>query len=300
MVLEGLTGWKLCKRKWTDTTERLIEDPESAYGFDFDFRECTQYVFDSNTLWWKISKGIQTEGKSEPLYYNYLRPLTSLDEGLLLPKATTIIRATIEDITDEHGSNAAIEHIYEKMLLLTWHHSSAPTKEPVCDSVTPSAPTKEPVCDSVTPRSLPQHDSSTPCSDSVCTNDDDEDDDILVDEENKIIEPDVDVHLFGISIDVRFENIGVTNVGDDVLEGEDKFTTVKEDKDRVYVHSIKSRTNLKLYKNDNVRVRERCDGNVPVFTISQGTGPTDPNQGMDAGPSGSSGPTIRSKKKKNT
>ncbi|GJW95819.1 hypothetical protein Tco_0175491 [Tanacetum coccineum] len=42
----------------------------------------------------------------------------------------------------------------EKMLLLTWHESSETTKEPVCDSVTPS--------------SLPQHDSSTPCKDSVC------------------------------------------------------------------------------------------------------------------------------------
>ncbi|GJV99100.1 hypothetical protein Tco_1554352 [Tanacetum coccineum] len=40
------------------------------------------------------------------------------------------------------------------MLLLTWHDSSAPTKEPFCDSVTL--------------RSLPQHDSSTPCKDSVC------------------------------------------------------------------------------------------------------------------------------------
>ncbi|GJU28435.1 hypothetical protein Tco_1167056 [Tanacetum coccineum] len=31
MVLEGLTGWKLRKRKWTDTTVGLIEDIESAY-----------------------------------------------------------------------------------------------------------------------------------------------------------------------------------------------------------------------------------------------------------------------------
>ncbi|GJX53676.1 hypothetical protein Tco_0282045 [Tanacetum coccineum] len=52
--------------------------------------------------------------------------------------------------------------------------------------------------------------------------DDDEDDDFLVDEENKIVEPDVDVHLFGISMDVPFDNIGVINlVSDDVLEGED-------------------------------------------------------------------------------
>nr|GEX74870.1 hypothetical protein [Tanacetum cinerariifolium] len=61
------------------------------------------------------------------------------------------VRTTIEDITDEPGS---IEHIFEKMLLLTWHDSSKPTKELVFDSVTP--------------RSFSQHDSSTPCKDSVC------------------------------------------------------------------------------------------------------------------------------------
>ncbi|GJX06659.1 hypothetical protein Tco_0194591 [Tanacetum coccineum] len=51
---------------------------------------------------------------------------------------------------------------------------------------------------------------------------DDEDDDFLVAEENKIVEPDLDIHLFGISKDVPFDNIGVTSlVPHDVLEGED-------------------------------------------------------------------------------
>ncbi|GJU09107.1 hypothetical protein Tco_1125537 [Tanacetum coccineum] len=52
--------------------------------------------------------------------------------------------------------------------------------------------------------------------------DDDVDEDFLVDEENEIVKPDVDVHLFGISMDLPFDNIGITNlVLDDVLEGED-------------------------------------------------------------------------------
>ncbi|GKC12321.1 hypothetical protein Tco_1009103 [Tanacetum coccineum] len=129
------------------------------------------------------------------------------------------------------------------------------------------------------------------------------------------------------NMDVPFENIGVTNlVPNDVLKGEyadvinpngfdsdlgndnetsnyrrrrQKNTTTKEAKGRVYLHSIESRRNLKLYKNDNIRVRARCDGNVPVFTMSQGNGPTGPNQGMEARPNGSSGPTTRSKKMKN-
>ncbi|GKD87748.1 hypothetical protein Tco_1358902, partial [Tanacetum coccineum] len=165
------------------------------------------------------------------------------------------------------------------------------------------------------------------------------------------MEPDFDVHLFGISMDLPFDNIGVTNlVPDEVLEGKDvvvinpdgfdsdpgnddetnsysrrrlaklsremegfinasgqwkylfytgqKFTTPKEAKDRVYLHSIESRRNLKLYKNDSVTIRVRCDGKVPLFTMSQGTGPTGPNHIMKAGPSRSSGPTTRSKKKR--
>ncbi|GJR67417.1 ribonuclease H-like domain-containing protein [Tanacetum coccineum] len=52
--------------------------------------------------------------------------------------------------------------------------------------------------------------------------DDDVDEDFLVDEENEIVKPDVDVHLFSITIDLPFENIGITNlVPDDVLKGED-------------------------------------------------------------------------------
>ncbi|GJX21462.1 RNA-directed DNA polymerase, eukaryota [Tanacetum coccineum] len=37
-----------------------------------------------------------------------------------------------------------------------------------------------------------------------------------------------------------------------------------------------------------------------IFTMSQGTGPTGPNYGMEAGPSGSSGPVLGVKKRKNT
>ncbi|GJY31325.1 mutator type transposase [Tanacetum coccineum] len=59
-------------------------------------------------------------------------------------------------------------------------------------------------------------------SEDAGTDDDDEDDDFLVDEENEIAQPAINVHLFCISKDVPFDNIGVTNqVPDDVLEGED-------------------------------------------------------------------------------
>ncbi|GJZ25197.1 hypothetical protein Tco_0562656 [Tanacetum coccineum] len=270
------------------------------------------------------------------------------------------------------NSSRGLEYTWEMedQIKRTWHDSSQPTKEPICDSFTP--------------RSLPQHDSSTPFKDFVCESvtpsfvsqqaiasrqlsfeeieldgeagfgdvawsgiesvglshdesfgvDDldlnlnepvdlnvsqiktqyelpvseeldvgrtqepiveeivhmkagtDDDDDFLVDEENEIVEPDVDVHLFGTRKDVHFDNIGVANiVPNDVLEGED-VDVINADgvysdpsnnneisncrrrkaKDRFYLHSIESKRNLKLYMNDSVRVRARCDGKVPVFT----------------------------------
>ncbi|GJV08042.1 hypothetical protein Tco_1345698 [Tanacetum coccineum] len=124
--------------------------------------------------------------ESEPLFYNYLRPLISLDEGLYalaceedvcclatLVRSFKLIEAyiehgvttldsyirpprfrkTIEKITTEPSSIAPVEHISEKMLLLTWHDSSESTNELVCEYVTP--------------RSLLEHDSNTHCKDSV-------------------------------------------------------------------------------------------------------------------------------------
>ncbi|GKC52083.1 hypothetical protein Tco_1074828 [Tanacetum coccineum] len=80
------------------------------------------------------------------------------------------------------------------------------TREPVNARVS----TQEPIVAEV----------STQSSEDAGTYDDDED--FLVDEANEIVKPDVDVHLFGISMDLPFDNIGVTNlVPDDVLERED-------------------------------------------------------------------------------
>ncbi|GJW60631.1 heat stress transcription factor B-4-like protein [Tanacetum coccineum] len=396
------------------------------------------------------------EGESEPLFYNYLRPLTSLDEGLYALACeedvcclTTLVRsfklievyiehgvtvvdsyirpsrfkATIEDITDENGSIATIEHRTGKMLcvphyllalltnesVITYTQLSdvqgvdtqdhviddvmrqlsfeeteldreadfgdvagsnvenldvGRTQEPIMKEVRTQEPIVEESSREDAEQGNGQEDESAPSDgqffyddegmDTACDtqydvhssedagtdDDDDEDNDFFVDEENEIVKPDVDVHLFGINMDVPFDNIGVTNlVPDDVLEGDDvdvinangfdsdlgnddktsnyrrrrlaelsreiegvinassqwkysfyirhKFNTTKEAKDRVYLHSIESKRNLNLYKNDSVRVRARCDGKVHIFTMSQGTGPTGLNHGMEAWPSGS-------------
>ncbi|GJZ77731.1 heat stress transcription factor B-4-like protein [Tanacetum coccineum] len=108
-------------------------------------------------------------------------------------------------------------------------------------------------------------------------------------------------------MDVPFDNIGVTHlVPDDVLEGED-VDVINADgfdsdpgNDDETSNYRRRRRNLKLYKNESVRIRAICDGKVLVFTMSQGTGPNGSNCGMEVGPSGSSSPSTRSKKRKNT
>nr|GFB66462.1 hypothetical protein [Tanacetum cinerariifolium] len=142
------------------------------------------------------------------MFYNYLKPLTGLDEGLhalaceedvrclgTLVRSFKLIevyiehgvtalysylkapqfRATLEEITDEAGSIAANKN--EKMLLLTWHESSETTKEPVCESVTlssltqhvSSTPCKDSVCESITPRCMPHCILTPPTDESVIT-----------------------------------------------------------------------------------------------------------------------------------
>ncbi|GJT15897.1 ribonuclease H-like domain-containing protein [Tanacetum coccineum] len=282
--------------------------------------------------------------------------VTDLDSYIRPP----LFRTTIEVMTNEPGSIALIEHRSEKMLLLTWHDSSKPTKEHVGMVVTHSTvitytivdgvqgddtkdhvlPTSfgdvvrsgvessglshdesfgvddldlnlnepEPIVKDVIVRDYVtsgedaeqfngQEDESAPSrvfrlvffatlssSDGQCflmmrintayeaeydvkssedagTNDnDDEDEDFLVDEENEIVEPDVDVICLLLYVDVPFDTLV-------------KFTTAKEAKDKLYMHSIERKKELKLYKNDSVRIRARCDGKVLVFTMSQGMGP---------------------------
>ncbi|GKC52697.1 hypothetical protein Tco_1075442 [Tanacetum coccineum] len=150
-------------------------------------------------------------------------------------------------------------------------------------------------------------------SEDSSTYDDNDDEDFLVDKENEIVEPVIDVNLFGISMDVPFNNIGVTNlVPDDVLEGEDvdvinadsfDSDTGNDDETSNYKRKVnrieqrnRSRRILKLYKNDGVRIRARCDGKMLVFTMLHGTRSTGLNHGMKAGPSESNGPTTRNKK----
>nr|GEX36317.1 hypothetical protein [Tanacetum cinerariifolium] len=121
---------------------------------------------------------------------------------------------------------------------------------------------------------------------------DDVNEDFLVNEENEIVEPDVDVHLFGEDVDVINADGFDSNPGNDE-ERNYRKRSPKEAKDRVYLHFIESRRNLKLYKNDSARIRARCKEKVLVFIISQGTGPTGPYSGIEAGPSGSNGPTTK-------
>nr|GEV31092.1 hypothetical protein [Tanacetum cinerariifolium] len=274
------------------------------------------------------------------------------------------------------------------MLLLTWHESSEPTKEPVCNFVTPnslsqhdsSTPCKDSVCESITLRCTPNCMLTPPTDDSIitytqlngvqgvdiqshvlpiiesqfsdinlsfvsqqattsqedesahsdrqffyndkgidnayktkydvqsskdaCTDDDDDDDD---DDEDEYLLVDRKMKLWSLMwrrlVELSREMESVINDSGQwkySFYTSKKFTTLKEAKDRFYLHSIESRRNLKLYKNDSVRIRARYERKVHVFTMSQGTGPIGLNHEMKAGPSGSRGPSTRSKERNNT
>ncbi|GJX90938.1 hypothetical protein Tco_0344264, partial [Tanacetum coccineum] len=123
--------------------------------------------------------------------------------------------------------------------------------------------------------------------------DDDVDEDFLVDEENEIVEPDVDDHLFSISMDLPFDNIGVTNlVLDDVLEGEEV--------DVINVDGFDSDPGNDVETNYRKRRLAELRTEMEGVINASGTGLTGLNHGMEAEPSRSSGPTTRSKKRKNT
>ncbi|GKE38762.1 hypothetical protein Tco_1462167, partial [Tanacetum coccineum] len=113
---------------------------------------------------------------------------------------------------------------------------------------------------------------------------------------------------------VPFDNISATNlVPYDVFEGAD-VDVVNPNGFHIDTGNDNKISNYRRRRLDELRreiegvmnasgqwkVRARCEKKVHVFTMSQGTGPTGPNQGKGAGPNGLSGPRTRSKKKKST
>nr|GEV52600.1 transposase, mutator type [Tanacetum cinerariifolium] len=90
----------------------------------------------------------------------------------------------------------------------------------------------------------------------------------FVDEENEIVEHGEDIDV--IDLDGFDNDTGNDNETSNYKRRRQKVSSEKEGKDIVYLHFIKSRRMLKLYKNINARVRARCEGKVHLFTMSQG------------------------------
>nr|GEX89589.1 hypothetical protein [Tanacetum cinerariifolium] len=291
-----LTGWKLRERKWANTTERLTEDLEL---------ECTQYVFDLNTSWRKFSKvssrryidghvdifdmvdidlfsvivlnrmvlQLGYTGEFEPMYYNYLRLLSTLDEGLYALACSEIYSYGLSrdesfrvdkldlnvnltgDLNVSQTETQAEVSVFEEadvgriecnllssgislpqqgelfFIEIEEHIIEHVIVEEVIDGSSEEDVEQGNGQEAVKAHSDEQVDYDVEGIDSAyetqyhvessedVRTDDDDDDDFLVDEENEIVEPDVDVHLFGTRKDVPCDNIGVTNlVPNDVLE----------------------------------------------------------------------------------
>nr|GFA38764.1 hypothetical protein [Tanacetum cinerariifolium] len=123
-------------------------------------------------------------GKSEPMFYSHLRPFTSLDEGCMLWLARRVVEDVVLEDYVSFGEDAEQGNGQKD--------ESAPTDE----GIDTTYETKYDV----------------QSSEDASTDDDDVDGDFMVDEKNEIVELDVDVHLFGTSMDLSFDNIGVTNL----------------------------------------------------------------------------------------
>ncbi|GJX23914.1 hypothetical protein Tco_0228359 [Tanacetum coccineum] len=100
-------------------------------------------------------------GEFEPVYYNYLRPLSTLDEGLHDLACEEDVRCLVTLVKSFKLLEVYIEHGYT--VVNSYQRLPPHVREIIEDISDP-----ESVCDSITPRSLPQHDSSTHGKDSVC------------------------------------------------------------------------------------------------------------------------------------
>nr|GEZ51656.1 hypothetical protein [Tanacetum cinerariifolium] len=193
-VLVDHMGWKLRHRQWTGTTEQLIEELESTYdnasnmfliqihhGGKFLSYPGRMYVNGRVDIFDKIDIDLFIvvalnimvlklgyTGESDPMFYNYLRPLTSLDVGLYalaceenvrslatlvrsfklievyIEHGVTILdsylraprfRATLEDIIDEPAEVSTQEPIVAEVS----------TQEPIVAEVSTEAPIVEEV-----------------------------------------------------------------------------------------------------------------------------------------------------------
>nr|GFA64116.1 hypothetical protein [Tanacetum cinerariifolium] len=177
-------------------------------------------------------------GKSEPMFYSHLRPFTSLDEGCMLWLARRMfviddaMRQLSFDETELDGEAGFAYAARSSVDSSGLSHDESfgvddldlNINEPVNLYVS-----QEPIVVEVSTEGNGQKDKSAPTDEGIDTtyeteynvqssedastdDDDDVDEDFMVDEKNEIVELDVDVHLFGTSMDLSFDKIGVTNL----------------------------------------------------------------------------------------
>nr|GEU92449.1 reverse transcriptase domain-containing protein [Tanacetum cinerariifolium] len=220
--------------------------------------------------------------KSEPMFYNYLRLHTSLDEGLYALACeedvrclATLVRSfKLIKVYNEHGVTALDSYLRVPRFKETLEEI---TDEP--DSIAFELPvSEEPDVGRNQEPILVEFSTQVPIMAEVSTQEP-----IMVEVSTKVpIVEEVGTQEFGVEdivlkdyrrlAELRTKMEGVINASGQwkySFYTSQNFTTPKEVKDRVYLHSIQSRRNLKPYKNNGVRIRARCDGKVLVFTMSQ-------------------------------
>ncbi|GJW77725.1 hypothetical protein Tco_0139407 [Tanacetum coccineum] len=121
----------------------------------------------------------------------------------------------------------------------------------------------------------------------------------IVDKENEMIEPDVEVNLFGLTRNEAFDNIGITSeLPDEFFQGDGVEVGNVVGFDSATGFEDEPGFERGRYLVMQQRIREIYANQLPVFTESQCSGSTSPSEAVGVGPSGSSGPVTRSKKRK--
>ncbi|GJV59774.1 hypothetical protein Tco_1465874 [Tanacetum coccineum] len=276
-----LTGGKLRRRKWTYTTDRLIEKLESPYENEpnmFSIRihryPGRRYVDGHIDIFDMVGIDLFSVVALNMMVLQLGYTGSGIDSsGLSHDKSFEVDDLDLN--LNEPDVSRTQEHVVQQVIVKDYASSEEDDKHSNGQEAVeaPNASTD---------------------------NNDDEDDDFMVDEENEIVEPSVDVHFFGISMDVPFANIGTPNlVPNDVLEGEDVDAVNPDsfDNDMGYDNEI---SNYMRRRKLLVQKRLRIESSCISLKAEECTGPTGLNQGMGVGPSGSNGPSTRSKRRKNT
>ncbi|GJW93859.1 uncharacterized protein Tco_0173531 [Tanacetum coccineum] len=217
----------------------------------------------------------------DPIYYHYLIPGTNLDMGL----------RALDQVVANENANETVDGIMQELLSMNYEFDPFG-----CEQEETRVVTNEPEETLVEGETVLDGE-----EDSGTEEDESDDEDYLFDEDTYLEEVNVDMadYHFNIDADVEWIRHSESVQEPEYDVGKEAFKQLKrlkesvdnivhkalfsllvntlhsadDVKERVRLHSIETRRQLYLAKNDKVRIRAKCFGRNPVF-ILDGEGPS--------------------------